>query len=147
MKKYFSLPDSLKVILIQLNDKSVYAGYKRNLTKRTPLGLAYIAASLISAGHSVEIVDAALDDLNVNQIIKITLDRNPHLVGITATTPLFPQLVEVIKGVKNENENIYFVIGGPHSSSLPEISLASSDADCVCIGEGERSIVELIDSL
>jgi radical SAM superfamily enzyme YgiQ (UPF0313 family) len=147
MKKHIFLPDSLKIVLVQLNDKSVYAGYKRNLTKRTPLGLAYIAGSLISAGHSVEIVDAALDDLEVNQIIKTTLDRAPHLVGITATTPLFPQLVDVVKGLKNGNKDIYFVIGGPHVSSLPEVSLVPSEADCVCIGEGEHSIVELIDNL
>jgi hypothetical protein len=41
MKKKVSLPTSLRVILIQPNDKLVYAGYKRNLTRRTPLGLAY----------------------------------------------------------------------------------------------------------
>lgn len=29
------------IVLIQLNDRLVYAGYKHNLTKRTPLGLAY----------------------------------------------------------------------------------------------------------
>jgi len=142
-----SLPAYVKVVLIQLNDKLVYAGYKRNITKRIPLGLTYVAGSLIEAGHNVEIVDAALDDLEVDKIVRVTLDKNPHLVGITCTTPLFPQMVEVIRGLKRNRDDIYFVIGGPHVSSLPEVSLVTSGADYVCIGEGEYVIVELIKSL
>lgn len=147
MRINVSLPTYVKVVLIQLNDKLVYAGYKRNITKRTPLGLAYIAGSLIRVGHNVEIVDAALDDLEVNQIVRVTLDKNPHLVGITCTTPLFSQMVEVIKELKRNRDDIYFVIGGPHVSSLPEVSLVASGADCVCIGEGEYVMIELIKSL
>lgn len=141
------LLSSAKIVLIQLNDKLVYAGYKRNFTKRMPLGLAYLAASLISAGHSVEIVDGALDDLEVAQIVDAVLVKKPHLVGITCTTPLFPQLVEVIAGIKTKQKDIYVVIGGPHVSSLPEVSLVKSGADCACIGDGEHILVELLESL
>jgi len=143
----FYFPSQLTIVLIQLNDQLVYAGYKRNLTKRMPLGLAYVAAALLDAGHSVEIIDAALDDLGVKDIVQNVLAKKPHLVGITCTTPLFPQLVEVVSGIKNKQKDIYFVIGGPHVSYLPEFSLIKSGADCVCIGDGERPIVGLIKSL
>ena len=40
----------IKAVLVQLNDKLVYKGYKRTGTKRTPLGLAYVASSMIKEG-------------------------------------------------------------------------------------------------
>lgn len=126
----------IKVVLIQLNDKLVYAGYKHTGTKRTPLGLAYVASSMIKEGYDVEIVDGALDNLEIDEIVSRVLEKNPKIVGITCTTPLFPQLVEIVKGIKKYDIKIF--IGGPHVSALPEISLATSGADWVSVGDYEK---------
>jgi len=128
----------MKIVLVQLNDREVYAAYKRNVTKRTPLGLAYVAAARLSEGHEVEIVDAALDDLDVQQTIDAILSKNPHMIGVTCTTPLFPQLCTVIQGVKTIRPDIYAEIGGVHVSALPAISLKKSGANSICIGDGEN---------
>lgn len=130
----------MKIVLVQLNDKLVYEGYKRNLTKRTPLGLAYVAASLLKAGHNVEIIDGALDDLTPNEIINTIISKDPQLVGITCTTPLFSQLVGIVKAIKIIAPDIYVVIGGPHVSALPKTSLSRSGADSVYIGEINYSV-------
>jgi radical SAM superfamily enzyme YgiQ (UPF0313 family) len=129
----------MKIVLVQLNDKLVYEGYKRNLTKRTPLGLAYVAASLLKAKHDVEIIDGALDDMTVPQMVASIISKDPHMVGVTCTTPLFPQMVAVIKALKIVAPDIYVVIGGPHVSALPEISLKKTGADSVYIGQ-ERDL-------
>ena len=128
----------MKIVLVQLNDREVYAAYKRNVTKRTPLGLAYVAASFLAVGHDVEIVDGALDDMDVSTTISSVLSKNPHLIGVTCTTPLFPQMCEVIKGIKAIRPDIFVVIGGIHVSALPNISLKKSGADSICIGDGEN---------
>jgi len=128
----------MKIVLVQLNDREVYAGYKRNLTTRTPLGLAYVASSLLAVGHDVEIVDGALDDLDVPSTINQVLSKNPQMVGVTCTTPLFPQLCTVIHGIKALRPDIYVVIGGIHVSALPTASLKKSGADGICIGDGEH---------
>ena len=128
----------MKIVLVQLNDKAVYVGYKRNQTRRTPLGLAYVAASLLKSGHDVQIIDGSLDDLTPIDIIKEVIAKDPQLLGVTCTTPLFPQLVEVVKAVKTIAPDIYVIIGGPHVSALPEASLDNSGADSVCINECEK---------
>jgi anaerobic magnesium-protoporphyrin IX monomethyl ester cyclase len=133
----------MEIILLQLNDKLVYEGYNRNLTRRTPLGLAYVAASLLRAGHQVEIIDGSLDDLTSVEIINAAISKDPQMIGVSCTTPLFPQLVEVVRAIKIIAPDIYVVIGGPHVSALPKASLAKSGADSVCIGEGERPIMDL----
>ena len=125
-----------KVILIQLNDKLVYAGYAHTGTKRTPLGLAYVASSMIKEGYDVEIVDASLDDLEVEQIVDIVVSKNPDLVGVTCTTPLFPQLVKVVQGIKKHHIKVF--IGGAHVTALPKSSLEKSGADWVSVGDYEK---------
>ena len=134
----------MNIVLVQLNDKVVYEGYKRNVTKRTPLGLAYVAASLLKVGHYVEIVDGALDDLCPTDIINTVISKDPQMVGITCTTPLFPQLVEIVKAIKIIAPDIFVVIGGPHVSALPKSSLVKSGADSVCIGEFEHCDLDSI---
>ena len=120
-----------RIILVQLNDKLVYA-YKHTRTKRTPLGLAYVATAMIREGYDVEIVDGNLDE----NIVDTVLSKKPGIVGITCTTPLFPQLVEVVRKIKKYK--IKVVIGGPHVTALPESSLAMSGADWIYIGDYGR---------
>ena len=128
----------MKIALIQLNDKAVYEGYRRNVTKRTPLGLAYVAAWYINQGHEVDIIDASLDDLNENQIVYETLRIDPELIGISCTTPLFMQLIKVTKLIKHLRPDKIIKIGGPHVTALPNESLQRSGADSICSGEVEK---------
>lgn len=64
------LPRSCKVVLVCPNDSIVYSGYKRSVTKRTPLALAYVAGALLTAGHEVSIVDASLDELSNDDVVR-----------------------------------------------------------------------------
>ncbi|NLX94674.1 MAG: hypothetical protein GXY83_00720 [Rhodopirellula sp.] len=138
------LPRSCRVVLVQPNDSLVYSGYKRSLTKRTPLGLAYVAGALLAAGHEVSIVDASLDDLSKDDVVDAVLRASPHVVGLTATTPLFPQVADLVRTLKEQSPDLFCVLGGPHVSSLPEASLRQSQADAVCLGDGEAVMVLLL---
>jgi anaerobic magnesium-protoporphyrin IX monomethyl ester cyclase len=141
------LPRSCKVVLVQPNDAVVYSGYQRSLTKRIPLGLAYLAGSLLAVGHQVAIVDASLDDMTQDDIVDAVLNAAPHVAGFTCTTPLFPQVADVVNALKQEKPDLLCVLGGPHVSSLPEASLARCRADIVCIGDGEATLVQLLQAI
>jgi anaerobic magnesium-protoporphyrin IX monomethyl ester cyclase len=59
-----------------------------------------------------------------------------------------PDALELIKGVKAINAKFITVMGGPHSTSLPEATLeACQDLDFVVIGEGEITLFELCECL
>jgi len=134
-----------RVSLIYPSDGLVYK-YARNRTRRMPLGLAYIGAALEQAGHSVKVVDGALHDLTIDQIVEQALSTDPQYVGIGCTTPLYQQAVKILDEIKKRSKAI-LIFGGPHVSALPEPSLNSSKADFVCIGEGEESMVAIIDHI
>ena len=110
-----------------------------------PLGLAYIAAVLEQAGHSVEVID-----LNVQRI------KNPQLqsrvsgsdiVGITGMITEYQTVLELVNTVKSADSRTTVILGGPLATALPEKLLRKSGADFVVLGEGEKTIVNLVSAI
>jgi radical SAM superfamily enzyme YgiQ (UPF0313 family) len=67
----------------------------------------------------------------------------PRIVGITTTTPTFPNAVRVARFVKAFDEQVIVVFGGAHATCAPEECLRTGVVDYVCIGEGEHAMLEL----
>jgi len=74
------------------------------------LGLAYIAAVLEQASHTVQMIDIDADNISKEDFIKILSDNRPDLVGITATTPTVTKAIEISKDIKN-NSSAYTMNG------------------------------------
>ena len=108
-----------------------------------PLGLACIAGSLTEKKHQVKIFDFNLYD--EKKFSKLLEEFNPDYVGISFVTPLINEANRVAKIVKNFNEKIILVGGGPHCSSFPEKVLEETILDIVVIGEGDFVIQELVE--
>lgn len=110
--------------------------------KHIPLGLGYLAAVLEGAGHEVEIYDAVVETEELGHI----LDRGEFdLVGVSAVTPLIYEAWEVAAQAKEKGA--VTVLGGPHPTLLPDESLERPGVDIVVRGEGEETIVELVQAL
>jgi len=135
-----------RISLIYPSDGLCYK-FARNRTRRMPLGLAYIAAALEKAQHDVSVTDGALHDLSVEDTVERAMKTDPQFVGIGCTTPLYHQAVAIIDLIKKLSPNTIVLFGGPHVSALPDPTLNSSRADFVCIGEGEESVVAIIDNI
>ena len=88
-----------------------------------PAGLAYLAAALEQAGHSVRVHDAVTEDTSVEAEMDAAATRgHPYgMVGITAVTPLINEVWRVAAEAKRRGA--VTVLGGPHPTILPEESL------------------------
>jgi len=110
--------------------------------KHLPLGLGYLGAVLERAGHQVQVYDAVVETEPLGQV----LDRGKFdLVGVTAVTPLIYEAWEVAAQAKERGA--VTVLGGPHPTLLPDESLERPEVDIVVRGEGEETIVELVQAL
>ena len=126
-----------------------------------PLGLAYIAAALEEAGHAVSVIDAVAESPGTRTrylwgyLVGLRFDaiaaRVPsaaRVVGITVTFthewPLVVRLVEILRAARPD---VTIILGGEHVTAMPELSLATSMADAVVLGEGEETILDLLDAL
>ncbi len=126
-----------------------------------PLGLAYVAAALEKAGREVCVVDAvALGPRTHTRYFKgylvglrledigARIPGDASVVGVsvnfTHEWPVVARLVDLIKRARPE---LSVVLGGEHITAMPEFCLATSRADMLVLGEGEETIVKLIDAL
>jgi radical SAM superfamily enzyme YgiQ (UPF0313 family) len=110
------------------------------------MGLALIAALLEKKGYPVTVVDDNALQLKFGEIAPLVSDAD--VVGLSATTPTINIATGLARHLKQAKPDLTIVLGGPHPTLLPqETMLASPDIDIVIRGEGEATIIELLQSL
>ncbi len=114
-----------------------------------PLGLGYVAASAIQAGHPTTIHDYGLHPhTGVQRIVDEVLEAQPDVVGITTWTHLYHVCCELAQAFKRRRPDLPVVMGGPHVTIFPAETLEEEPAvDYTVFGEGEVTMVELLDGL
>lgn len=120
-----------------------------------PLGMAYLASALLEKGFTVDVVEPLVLGLTEEDVLDRIAQVKPRVVGLSALTPTFAKTVSMAKAVRERFPDVITMIGGTH------ITLAYRGAvkgpfkagileehpwfDFACIGEGERTIVEMLD--
>lgn len=80
--------------------------------------------------------------------IKSTISEyKPTVVGISAKSQNFASACIVAKLAKEINKQIIVIVGGPHPSMVGAEVLNCPDIDIAVTGEGENTIVEILDTL
>jgi radical SAM superfamily enzyme YgiQ (UPF0313 family) len=111
-----------------------------------PLGLGYIAAVLENK-QDVEVIDVVAENLNEDSLRKRIFEIAPEIVGITANSLSFQRAIDIAQIVKEIDEGVPVVVGGPHPSVLPTYPLSYDCFDISVYGEGEKTAVELWDRI
>lgn len=77
------------------------------------------------------------------------MSHSPRLVGITATTPIIHNALNLLKEIKRRDSQILTMIGGPHVSALPVPTLKENPGviDFAVGGEGEHSAYEIVQAI
>ena len=101
------------------------------------LGTIILGTILRNRGYNVKVYIEELKRIDFKDLQKA------DLIGISTTTSTAPRAYQIAKKVKKFN--IPVVMGGPHVTFLPDEAL--NFADYVVRGEGEKTIVELLDCL
>ena len=108
-----------------------------------PLGLGYLASSLMLKGADVSILDMNISPHPDHELRKALLAKNLFLVGITSVTQNYDAAIATARMVKAVSKDIYVVMGGPHVSYEWKAALTEASIDAVVLFEGEQSIVEI----
>lgn len=124
--------------------------FVENLNQVTfPIGLAYLAASLKKANFRVQILDLNILKRKNAEIIPYLTKIKPNFIGITALTYYYPSMLDMCQKIKAQPElsKTPLILGGVHVTFLPELSLKQTQADFAVIGEGETTIIELLNGI
>ena len=112
-----------------------------------PLGLLYIASSLLQAGHKVEVLDAQAEETDYAGIEARIAKTRPDMVGISAMSFTLIDALLAAKAVKNVDKGIKVALGGPHPTIYPKETAALDDVDYAIVGEGEYAMTQLADAV
>lgn len=139
-----------------------------------PIGLSYLAGSLEQKGHDVRVynADAVKSGLSLppdsigDQTYKKYKDTmgdirhpmwaeirdtlasvKPDIVGISVRTTQYLSALNVSRLVKESFPGIPVIWGGVHPTIMPSECLENRDVDYVVRGEGEDTLVELLENL
>ncbi|MBN1405768.1 MAG: B12-binding domain-containing radical SAM protein [Candidatus Omnitrophica bacterium] len=140
----------MKIFLIRYHDTGdVNTRLPESLNKvrgvMPPLGLAYVAAVLESAGYDVRIIDAMASNLIADDIRQIFQKEKPDIVGVTSMLSNLKGALEAARLAKEAGA--ITVIGGPLLSLYPKQTLSYDVLDYGVIGEGEYPMLELVKAL
>lgn len=112
-----------------------------------PLGVMYIASALQSAGHLVEAIDMDVLNLSEADYARELRDRQYDYFCIGGMITAWNFILFSCNLVKQIKPHVRVIVGGGIISSTPESLLSVSNADVGCIGDGEETILELIEAL
>ena len=113
-----------------------------------PLGVLYIAALLKREGFEVEVLDADIDGLSVQETVDRVLATKPDLVGFSMMTPQLITALACCTLLKERRPEIPIVLGGAHFDSTKGDTFEMANCfDFAVHGEGEWTLLEACQAL
>jgi radical SAM superfamily enzyme YgiQ (UPF0313 family) len=107
------------------------------------LGLLYLA-TLVQDIHEVHVVNAVLDGLDEDEVVKNIAKINPDLVGVSINfAPTLASGVSIVKKLRQSGFDGFVVAGGNTATFLCRELLSHGFADIVVLNEGEVTFTEL----
>ena len=114
-----------------------------------PQGAAYLASTLRASGFEVEIYNQDVHHYPDKHLTDY-LDNNRFDFigcGVIGGYYQYRKLLRVSEAVNRSKNRPFYILGGHGPSPDPEYFLRKTQADAVVIGEGEQTIVELLQAV
>ncbi len=111
-----------------------------------PYGMMSLAAQVRRAGHAVKLLN--LSAFPWPMVEQVTGRLEADLVGLSCFTANRRGVAFVAQSIKRARPGSFVIVGGPHATALPrELLEHHAEIDAVAIGEGEETLLEVIDRL
>ena len=107
-----------------------------------PIGLLYLASSLLHAGYEADVVDGAI--VGEHGVLEKIARYKPHVVGIQIISMHRHVALRMAALIKAQDPRIKIVAGGPHCSVMPNHVRSYPFIDAVCVGDGEQWIIDYV---
>lgn len=111
-----------------------------------PLGLLSLGAVLEQNNYEVKVYDSDLLNSTIEQLLEFIKDYKSDFIGIYCNTSNYHRVIDYANRIKKISK-APICLGGPHPITDPENVLKNKSVDYVVMGEGEITLIELLDAL
>jgi len=131
----------MRVLLVVYDNESYIS--------HTPIGMAYLATAIKNAGHEVTVYSQDMYHYPDSHLTDYLTKNCYDAVGLGIVAGYYPyrKMLSISKAINAVPNRPYYILGGHGPAPEPEYFLRKSGADVAVIGEGEVTIVNLLDAL
>jgi radical SAM superfamily enzyme YgiQ (UPF0313 family) len=108
-------------------------------------GVSCIATVVKNAGYAVKIIDVRQEKNSLDEALRQS--DGLDLISIATFEDGFPFVKELCEKIKRRNPKTRIILGGSLVTSAPELVMSNTDADIAVLGEGELTILELLEKI
>jgi len=114
-----------------------------------PIGLGYIAAMLLKEGYEVEIYNQDVHHYPESHLQKYLDEHEFEVVGLSFIAGYYQyrKALKISETINRSKRRTFFIIGGHGPTPEPEFFMDKTGADATVMGEGEETIIELLDAI
>lgn len=106
-----------------------------------PTAIGYLASAILDVQPDADI---EVVDFNIEKHLSKLMDTSFDYIFISGLSAHFRSIEEIINFTKEHNKQSEVVLGGIVVTSMPEKIIESTNADMYVIGEGERTVQEIV---
>jgi anaerobic magnesium-protoporphyrin IX monomethyl ester cyclase len=106
-------------------------------------GFTYIATLTKKMGFNIDVIDCRLKENPVEYALGKLKDS--ALIGISTFADSFVFIETLTKKIKSDLPDKLIYLGGPLVTSIPDIILNNTSADCAILGEAELTLIEFLE--
>ena len=110
----------------------------RSVFRFPPLGISYLASSLLKAGHEVKLLDCTF--MNKSDALEKALEARAEMVGIYCMVTMLDDCLWLARQLRASARLL--MVGGPLPTCDPHAFM--DDFDVVVRGEGEQTVLEIL---
>jgi len=112
-----------------------------------PLGLAYVLSAIHRAGYDLELLDLDKDRKSDKEIKKLLAEKEFDIVAFGCIVTGYKMIKNLSQMVRRANKKAVIIAGNSVADSIPHILLSKTEVDMVVIGEGDITIIEVLDRI
>lgn len=113
-----------------------------------PMGLGIIAEVLRANNYAFQVYDSYVNGTTEGFLEKIEKEK-PSFILLSAFLGnyMYSFLKDISYQIKAAYQSVTIILGGPIAGAIPELLITKTAIDFIVTGEGEVTIIELLDSL
>lgn len=109
------------------------------------IGPAFLSSYVRKHGHECTIVHIPFD-MTISDAVSLICAQEMDILGLSLTTRQWQRAVSLLKTLRAQ-QHIPTIVGGLHPTFSPEDTLSKEGIDYLCLGEGEESFLDFLDTM
>lgn len=114
-----------------------------------PMGLGAISAVLEKAGYDIEVYSQDLHHYPDDHLTRYIDENDFDVIGVSVIAGYYQyrKLLKLSEAINRSKKRPFYVLGGYGPTPEPKFFLDKTGADVIVMGEGELTVLELLDAV